>query len=403
MHDDAATGGRDPGSPSAPAGPLRPCGHERSEENTRRRGGKRAGQRDCLACYRKGQAAAKRKRRASNPESAEAANRARIARKRAEKLGLRLVQRGIVFSLLDENNVTLSVGMLGVVDAYLVARLAPRRPGPPRSTRPPESWRRDVDDYLLTLSAAGQRESTIRHRYKCLCMAARGLGCPPAEVTAEQLLNWLGRQQYLSPEGRKNYRAVLSGFFTWMYRYGRMPDYIGDALPRVRVPKVPPRPAGDEAWEAALAQADQRTELMLRLAGEAGLRRAEIAQVHSSHLDSVGGNPQLLVHGKGGKQRIVPISDYLAALIRESGKGWVFPNGLGGHLGPDRVGRLIAGALPGDWTAHTLRHRFATRAYRGSRNLRAVQKLLGHESILSTERYTAVYDDEIRAAATYAW
>ena len=47
---------------------------------------------------------------------------------------------------------------------------------------------------------------------------------------------------------------------------------------------------------------------------------------------------------------------------------------------------------------HKLRHRFATRAYRGSRNLRAVQVLLGHAPIVTTERYTAVDDDEIRAA-----
>ncbi|KAA1251740.1 tyrosine-type recombinase/integrase [Mycobacterium simiae] len=58
----------------------------------------------------------------------------------------------------------------------------------------------------------------------------------------------------------------------------------------------------------------------------------------------------------------------------------------------------MAGALPEHWTAHTLRHRFTTRAYRGSRNLRAVQTLLGHSSVATTERYTAVDDDEIRAA-----
>lgn len=326
-------------------------------------------------------------------------NRARIARKRAARLGLTLSQRGSVFTLSDGDGITLSVGMLAVVDAYLLASMQRSRPGPKPSTHPPELWRRDVDDYLLTLSAAGQREATIRHRRSILCMAARGLGCPPAEVTAAKLLDWLGRQQHLSPEARHGYRSTLRGFFAWMYATGRVSVYLGDALPRVRRIKAPPRPAHDAAWESALAGADRRTELMLRLAAEAGLRRAEIAQVHASHLDGT----QLLVYGKGGKQRVVPISDHLAYLIREGGNTWLFPNGLGGHLSAGHVGKLIAGALPGAWTAHTLRHRYATRAYRGSHNLRAVQKLLGHASVVSTEIYTAVADDEVRAAAAYAW
>ena len=62
----------------------------------------------------------------------------------------------------------------------------------------------------------------------------------------------------------------------------------------------------------------------------------------------------------------------------------------------------VADALPDNWTMHTLRHRFATRAYRGTRNLRAVQVLLGHESIATTERCCAVDDSEIRAAMVAA-
>ena len=92
------------------------------------------------------------------------ANRARIARKRAQRLGLQLTQRGTVFTLKDDD-ITLSLGPLGVVDAYLIERIKPQPPGPARSTRAPEAWRRDVQDYLLTLSAAGQREATVRLRF----------------------------------------------------------------------------------------------------------------------------------------------------------------------------------------------------------------------------------------------
>ena len=346
------------------------------------------------------------------------ANRARIARKRAQRLGLHLSQRGTVFTVQDDDKVTLAVGPLAVVDKYLVERIRPRPPGPPRSTTAPSTWQRCIDDYLLTLHAAGQRAATIRPREGTLCIAARGLDRPPADVTADMIVEWFGRQQHLAPEGRHSYRSTLRGFFAWLYETDRTAVYIADALPRVRIPKSPPRPATDQAWVAALERADARTELMLRLAAEAGLCRGEIAQVNIKDLVEVDGRRRLLVHGKGGKDRMVPISDYVAALIREAGTGggrwpsivickdpdgWLFPNGQGGYLTAMHVGKLIARALPDNWTAHTLRHRSATRVYRGSRNLRAVQELLGHESILTTERYVAVDDDEIRAAAACAW
>jgi integrase len=339
------------------------------------------------------------------------ANRARIARRRAARLGLQLTQRGTVFTVAD-GDITLALGPLGVVDAYLIQRCAlPRRPGPPRSTSAPQAWAPIIDKYLLTLSAAGQRPPTLRLRYMQLCQVARGLGCPPEQVTGEMLVNWFGRQQHWAPEGRKSYRAGVRGFFAWAYRSGRLPTDPSHDLPKVRVPKAAPRPASDTAWEVALAGASPRVLVMLRLAGEAGLRRAEVAQVHHHDLIDVG-QPQLLIHGKGGKQRIIPISDYLAHLIREGAPahtpgtppdGWLIPNGFGGHMTAEHIGRLVARALPDDFSMHQLRHRMATRAYRGSKNLRAVQTLLGHESIATTERYVAVETDEIRAAAACAW
>jgi integrase/recombinase XerC len=110
---------------------------------------------------------------------------------------------------------------------------------------------------------------------------------------------------------------------------------------------------------------------------------------------------------RAARKRIVPISDSLAGLLRQGAaghtpgmpiEGWLFPTGRGGHLTIHHVGSLVGRVLPPGFTMHALRHRFASRAYRGTRNLRAVQVLLGHQSIATTERYCAVDDFEIRAA-----
>lgn len=224
------------------------------------------------------------------------------------------------------------------------------------------------------------------------------------------LVGWFGKHPW-SLEHRRSTRSAVRGFFSWAYKAGRVPRYLGDELPAVRQPPASPRPAPDDAWHAAMAAEDARTQLMLRLAAEAGLRRAEVAQMHSRDVFITGGAAQLTVHGKGGKKRLVPMSDDLAVLVRQgaaghtpgmSSYGWLFPDGFGGHLSPEWVGSLVADVLPDGYTMHSLRHRFASRAYRGTRNLRAVQTLLGHASIATTERYTAVDDDEVRAAMLVA-
>ena len=278
--------------------------------------------------------------------------------------------------------------------------------------RVPAAWIEPIDDYLRSLAAAGLRPETIKLRRSSVTTMARGLRCPPQAVTGELLVNWFGQQRQWAAETRRSYRSAARGFFTWAYRTGRVPDYLGDELPKVTQPKASPHPAPDNAWRAALMSADPRLTLMLRLAGEAGLRRAEVARVRTQDLLEGLDGAQLLVHGKGGKPRVVPISDSLADAIRAGAaghspgmpeKGWLFPRWPeGGHLTPMYVGWMVAGVLPDGWTMHSLRHRFASRAYRGTRNLRAVQVLLGHASIATTERYTAVNDDEIRAAMTAA-
>ncbi len=106
----------------------------------------------------------------------------------------------------------------------------------------------------------------------------------------------------------------------------------------------------------------------------------------------------LCVHGKGGKTRMLPLVDDVARRLRARPKGYAFPGQIDGHLSPAHVGKLIARVLPDHWTAHTLRHRFATAAYRADRDLIAVQQLLGHSSVATTQRYTALPNDALRRA-----
>lgn len=333
-------------------------------------------------------------------------SRERIMRRRAASLDLRVRRRGKVFDLRDSDGLVLS-GQLSSLEAYVAERYVRKNPGPQLRLRPPAAWGSMIDDYLLTLAAAGRPATTIKLRRQQLGLMSRELGGKPTEITGERLVEWLGKHTEWRVETRRGQRSAARLFFLWAYQTKRIPAHIADDLPKIRQPQASPRPTPDAAWRAALMAATPRVAIMLRLASEAGLRRSEVAQVHTRDLMEGVGGAQLLVHGKGSKPRVVPISGSLAGQIRAgaaghtpgaSVNGWLFPNGFGDHLAPCHVGQLVRGVLPDHWTMHTLRHRFASRAYRGTRNLRAVQTLLGHASIATTERHCAVDDAEIRAA-----
>lgn len=337
-------------------------------------------------------------------------DRARTARRKAKTLGLKMRQQGNVFTLRDDTHELVMTGGITAVETYLGQRYIAARPGP-RAAAIPKAWKALVDGYCLHLAAGGQSAGTIRLRRLAIAHIARGVNNTPGMLTTEQLVSWFGQQTHWREETRRSNRAAIRGFYEWANDNGHAIIDPARKLPSSRLLPPAPKPAPDTAWQTAIARADARVTVMLRLAAEAGLRRAEVAQVHTRDIVDGLGGPQLVVRGKGGKTRRVPLSDSLAALLREgaaghtpgaSPSGWLFPSVAGGHLTAGYVGKLVDRALPDGYTMHSLRHRFATRAYRGSRNLRAVQTLLGHSSIATTERYTAVDDDEIRAAAMAA-
>lgn len=275
----------------------------------------------------------------------------------------------------------------------------------------PTGWDNLIKGYRQHQLAAGRPNTTIATRLSHIARIARALDTPPAAVTGNTLQAWFSTQTQWSIETRRGYRNSARSFFGWAHEDARIAANPATALPHIPAPVPLPKPAPDRIWKEALIAADARTTVMLHLACGAGMRRAEVAQVHTNDLIESFDGYQLIVHGKGNKKRVIPITDEIAAMIQRgaaghtpgsSPTGWLFPGNDNGHLSPRWVGTLCAKVMPEVWTMHKLRHRFATRAYRATRNIRAVQRLLGHASVATTQIYTAVDDHEMRAAVVGA-
>jgi integrase len=277
----------------------------------------------------------------------------------------------------------------------------------PLSYSLPTAWDPAIDGWLTWLIAAGTSPATRKTRRSHVRVMAHAIGAQhPRDVTGADLLAILGRPGY-SIEHRRGRRNSLASFYRWCVEQGVVEVDPTLTLPHIRTPAGAPKPATDDIWQALLEQADPRTALMARLACEAGLRRAEVAQVHTDDLNAGIGGAELIVHGKGGKQRVVPITVSLAAAITAACPhgGFLFPGKIDGHMSADRVGHLVSAVMPKGWSMHRLRHRFASRGYAATGNLRAMQEALGHASVSTTQRYAAVSAREIRAvveAAAYS-
>lgn len=256
-------------------------------------------------------------------------------------------------------------------------------------------WNVALDQYATTQRAAGRAPGTIRlHRHYLSGVAA--VVTSPWAATRLELLTYMGAGQWAA-ETRRSARSAVRGFYRWGHGMGYIDVDPALGLPAITVPPPLPRPT-PEHLVAQLVKRNDRIGLMGQLGAYAGLRAAEIARVHSR--DLVGDT--LVVFGKGSKLRQVPIvhRGLLASLERLD--GWAFPNGLGSHLSPGHVSRLVSAELPDGWTAHTLRHRMATVGYGATHDLLAVMTVLGHSRPETTQRYVQVPDDDVRLVVAAA-
>lgn len=261
----------------------------------------------------------------------------------------------------------------------------------------PVPWRESINGWTDTLKAAGLSAQTIKsRRYKMVHLATLLMPSGPKDVTTEQIVQAFARQQW-KPETRKAYRNTISSFFRWLHKSCRRSDDPSLDVPRVKKPHAHPRPCPDRYIAAAMEKATSSEKLMIRLGAECGLRRGEIARVHSDDVVADSTGRSLIVRGKGDKQRIVPLPDDLAGIIMDA-RGYLFPGRFGGHVEESYIGDHISRLLPDGYAAHTLRHRFATTAYAATHDLFVVAELLGHESVETTEHYVAMPDGRLREA-----
>ncbi|NEG88604.1 tyrosine-type recombinase/integrase [Bifidobacterium aerophilum] len=257
----------------------------------------------------------------------------------------------------------------------------------------PASWRDPVAGFIEYKRAGGCSEKTLLTRYYQLRHFADTSDTPPEQVTTGQLVEALadGRSQ----DSRKGLRNCFATFFRWMKAAGLADHDPAATLPNVRKPRPHPKPCPDRYITAALEKATSAERVMILLAAECGLRRAEIAQVHRDDVIGTQGAYSLVVHGKGGKQRIVPLPDDLAETITHCG-GWMFPGRWKGHCEESHIGKHISRLLPEGYGPHKLRHRFATVAYQHSHDMLAVSTALGHASTETTQIYVALANESLR-------
>lgn len=259
-----------------------------------------------------------------------------------------------------------------------------------------DEWATAIRGYQVSLRVAGRPETTVDLRvFQLKKFATEIRPADPWQVCFEDVVEWLAEKPW-APETRRSYRSALRGFYGWGVESGRTDWDPAGKLPKVAPSHPRPHPATEDAYRFALIAAEPSDRLALRLAAELGLRRGEVSRIHSRDIIQTDTGWSLIVHGKGSRERILPLPDALSAALRSTPPGYAFAGSCAGHVTPAHLGKRISRLLPEGVSMHALRHRFATLAYSVDRDVFAVQRLLGHASPDTTQRYVQVPDDDMR-------
>ncbi len=258
-----------------------------------------------------------------------------------------------------------------------------------------------ISDWKTWQYAKSLSARTVAERSGVVARMAEWVGKAPQSVTATDIVTWLAEGGEWCANTRWTYHTSLSAWFLWLQKLGHRADNPMVNIDSPRRTKGSPHPVSNRDMMRLLAvRAHKRTKAMILLAAFQGLRVHEIAKIKGEHFDLV--ERTLTVVGKGGLKAVMPLHYRVLALAADMPRrGWWFPGTDHGHQRRESVGTTIKEAMmragvPG--SAHALRHWFGTALTEAGVDLRIVQTLMRHQSLATTQIYTAV-SERRRAAA----
>ena len=269
-----------------------------------------------------------------------------------------------------------------------------------------------IDRFLEMMAAeAGSSRNTVI-AYKGDLRAASAIFKGHLAVVTATDLQRLGQAWgTLAKSSLSRKSATLRRFFGFLEDEGLRPDNPSHALPKPAILRPLPKILSHDDIARLFAEVDRglsaalpgaaalRLSALLELLYGSGLRATELV---SLDVRAIGHDRSFaILKGKGGKERLVPVSERARTavarwnVVRPCGTNWLFPSGKS-HLSRVRLFQMIkelaarAGISPERISPHVLRHAFATHLLEGGADLRALQMMLGHADIATTEIYTHV-------------
>jgi integrase/recombinase XerC len=288
-----------------------------------------------------------------------------------------------------------------------------------------------VSEYIRVLAnERGASAHTLRaydrelHNFASWIIEDQGANQNPEGIEHTHIRSYLGTlyERGLSKASAARALASIRSWFKWLARSGRVQKNVASLVSTPKLPKHLPRVPSIEQMNRVVDTVEEdaaawpaRDRAILELLYGCGMRNAELIGLNLNDIHWA--NDAILVRGKGQKQRYVPLGDAAAQALRAylaersarlaaaspmAKSAALFLNlrlrGLSkpGHdarLTTRSVGRIvkrvaILRGLPSDVHPHTLRHAFGTHLLEEGADLRAIQELLGHERLSTTQRYT---------------